>query len=144
MHKLVRILSAIATFCCCQMTSVAANAQDASAPIKLDFSFEWGDTISCSDDKSPVFTITNVPSGTTMIHFKMIDLDYPSGNHGMGDTVKYELGQTVFPKASLAIGTYRGPCPPRGAHTYQWTATAYGATKDVILGVGKASRNFPR
>jgi len=66
----------------------------------------------------------------------MIDRNNPH-NHG-GGKVAYS-GQK-----SLAYGAfrYKGPCPPSGSHTYQFTVKAIDA-KGKVLATAKAQKPFP-
>ncbi|MCB1416357.1 MAG: hypothetical protein KDJ64_08075 [Nitratireductor sp.] len=86
---------------------------------------------------NPAFKLSAVPDGTAKIRFKMKDLNVPSYNHG-GGTVTYSGGSTIAPGAF----NYKSPCPPNGAHNYQWTATALDA-KGKKLGEAKATKRYP-
>lgn len=98
--------------------------------------FEWGQTKSCFDSKSPPIKLSKVPKGTEKIRFKMVDIDAPSYPHG-GGTVAYGG------KASLPYGAfkYKGPCPP-SPHTYQITGEALDA-KGKVLAKASARKRFP-
>ena len=104
--------------------------------------FEWGDTPHCNTGNpsripNPVFTLANVPEGTTVIKFKMRDLDAPLYNHG-GGKVAYHGTDTI----DAGAFTYKGPCPPRTTHKYRWIATAVDADGDEV-GKTSATRPFP-
>ena len=111
----------------------------------FELSFAWGATPACSGGRpavvaSPEFRLANVPPGTRVIVFEMIDLAAPDFRHG-GGTVAYAGGDLV-PAGAFR---YLGPCPPAGPHRYRWTATARdrGTTFGRTLGEASASRSFP-
>jgi len=99
--------------------------------------FSWEGTSSCFDPKSPAFTLSNVPPGTTMLAFVMQDLDAPSYPHG-GGMVAYR-GEREVPRGAF---TYKGPCPPSGQHSYQWTVKAVDASGKT-LAVAQTMKRFP-
>ena len=113
---------------------------------EFSISFEWGDFPSCRSGnplnvENPIFTLTNVPDGTTWINFKMKDKRVPSFNHG-GGWVKYD-GNDRIERGQFK---YRSPCPPGGVHTYEWTAKALSEkkiSKKTTLGIAKASKDYP-
>ena len=72
--------------------------------------------------QNPAFKLKDVPEGTQFIRFKMVDLDVPNYDHG-GGVVKY-TGQSEIAAGAFK---YKSPCPPNGAHTYEWRATAQNA-----------------
>lgn len=111
----------------------------------FELSFRWGATPACDSGQpavvdSPEFVLANVPPGTRVIAFEMIDLNAPDFRHG-GDTVPY-AGEEVVPAGAFR---YLGPCPPAGPHRYMWTATARdrGTTFGRTLGEASATRSFP-
>ncbi len=91
----------------------------------------------CSS-KPPAFTVNGVPAGTKTLKFAMTDLNVPSYDHG-GGTVTYS-GSADIPAGSFS---YKGPCPPDGAHDYKFVVTAINAAGDTVLGRGQAVRAFP-
>lgn len=120
----------------------ALSAGTASA---RDFSirFTWGNIPLCTSGSpnrvtNPEFRLTNVPQGTRFIRFKLVDLDVPTYNHG-GGVVAWSGGTTV-PSGAFR---YKSPCPPNGAHSYEWTATAQSRRNGGRLGVAKARRDYP-
>jgi phosphatidylethanolamine-binding protein (PEBP) family uncharacterized protein len=113
----------------CAAAFLAVSAADASA---FSMSFRW-----CGSG-SPVFTLSDVPKGTTSLQFHMVDLDVPSFNHG-GGTVTYK-GQSTIPCGALK--DYTPPSPPNGSHSYQITVTALGAG-NANLGTATFTRKFP-
>ncbi|CUH51057.1 YbhB/YbcL family Raf kinase inhibitor-like protein [Shimia marina] len=116
-----------------------------AAPVSAEFRLAfkgWGDIPSCTSGRpnvvgNPEFSLTGVPSGTTTIQFKIKDLDVPNYNHGGSKKLK------INTDGQVAAGTfkYKSPCPPNGAHTYQWTATARKGGK--ILARATAARKYP-
>ena len=122
--------------------ALAGFALPASA---FELSFRWGATPACDGGRpavvdSPEFALANVPPGTRVIAFEMIDLAAPDFRHG-GGTVAY-AGNDLVPAGAFR---YLGPCPPAGPHRYRWTATARdrGTTFGRTLGEASASRSFP-
>ena len=108
----------------------------------FSISFGWGNLKKCTSGNpnrvsNPAFKLSGVPDGTAKIRFKMKDLNVPRYNHG-GGTVKYSGGSTI---ASGAF-SYKSPCPPDGAHNYEWTATALDS-KGKKLGEAKARKRYP-
>ena len=99
--------------------------------------FTWEDTGSCFDPKSPPFTLSNVPHGTAVLSFQMQDMDAPSYPHG-GGMVAYR-GQSQLPRGAFS---YKGPCPPSGQHSYQWTVKAVDGNGKT-LAVAQAMKRFP-
>lgn len=119
------------------MTLFAAPAQ------AFEIGFEWGGLKSCTNGSpktvdNPRFDLTDVPEGTQFIRFKMVDLNYPSFDHG-GGTVAY-TGQTTIEPGAFQ---YKSPCPPNGQHKYQWTATAQSKKSGGKIGAAKAVRKYP-
>ncbi len=106
-----------------------------SAGFTVDFT--WQGTESCFDPESPPFTLRGVPAGTLRLVFEMKDLDAPNFPHG-GGTVAYS-GQSAVLRGAFA---YKGPCPPVGQHSYQWTVRADDA-KGTALAVAQVMRKFP-
>jgi phosphatidylethanolamine-binding protein (PEBP) family uncharacterized protein len=100
--------------------------------------FSWEGTAACFDPKSPPFSLTEVPAGTKQLRFAMKDLDAPGFSHG-GGTVAY-TGQRELGRGAFA---YRGPCPPSGQHTYQWTVEAQDAAGKT-LATATATKKFPQ
>jgi len=129
------------------LTRLAAVALIASAlpAAAFELSFSWGTTPACNSGHpsvigSPEFKLTDVPAGTRVIEFQMIDLNAPDFRHG-GGTVPYAGGGLV------EAGTFRylGPCPPTGTHRYMWSAKAKdrGTTFGRTLGEASTARSFP-
>lgn len=112
--------------------------KDAPNLATIGLSFEWTEASRCSN-RSPAFTLENVPPGTATLQFRMVDLDFTAGNHG-GGTVRHDGGNTVPAGALLS---FAGPCPPVGPHRYEVVVTAVNAAGDTVLGRGKAMRPFP-
>jgi hypothetical protein len=113
----------------CAAAFLAVSTADASA---FSMSFRW-----CGP-RSPVFSLSDVPKGTTTLQFHMVDLDVPSFNHG-GGTVAYKEQSTV---ACGALTNYTPPSPPSGSHSYQITVTAIGSG-NANLGTATFTRKFP-
>ena len=110
----------------------ASNMQE----MKVSFSF---DTKGCAlNSPNPEIRVENVPEGTAFFQVSMTDFDARSFNHG-GGTVGND-GDGVIKKGSLK--NYKGPCPPSGSHTYEFTVRALNADKSLILGEGKAQSSY--
>ncbi|MEH6631433.1 MAG: hypothetical protein V7776_11420 [Halopseudomonas aestusnigri] len=117
-----------------------------SSPLKADdfsISFEeWGDFKKCTSGRpirvtNPLFKLNSVPEGTVLIKFSLQDLNARSYQHG-GGKIKYS-GQEITESGAFK---YESPCPPRGVHTYQWTAKAYD-TEGEILAKAKVKKKYP-
>jgi phosphatidylethanolamine-binding protein (PEBP) family uncharacterized protein len=102
----------------------------------MSLSFTWVGTAACSSTP-PAFKIASAPEGTKYLDFELKDFDAPNFKHG-GGTVDY-TGQSTIPAGAFS---YTGPCPPSGAHRYQWTVTALDAGKHAI-GRATATASFP-
>jgi phosphatidylethanolamine-binding protein (PEBP) family uncharacterized protein len=107
------------------------------AQSKFAVDFTWEGTASCFDPKSPPFSLNGVPTGTKVLRFAMKDLDAPSFPHG-GGSVPYS-GQNRIERGAFA---YKGPCPPEGQHSYQWTVEAQDGTGKT-LATATATKRFP-
>jgi len=106
-----------------------------TAGFSVDFS--WSGTSSCFDPRSPPFTLSGVPAGTKQLTLAMKELDAPGYPHG-GGSVPF-TGQSQIARGAFS---YKGPCPPQGQHTYQWTVQAQdGAGK--TLASATVARKFP-
>ncbi len=123
------------------MALAAAAFSATAAAAEFSISFEWGNIPDCRTGKaktvnSPRFVVKGVPAGTTQIQFRMKDQDAPQYNHG-GGKVK------ISSDGVIPFGTfkYKGPCPPRGTHTYVWTAIAKKGGKK--LATARAKRDYP-
>ena len=102
--------------------------------LAFETSFKW-----CGNG-SPIFTIANVPKGTSKIEFRLSDL-MSSYNHGGGE-VKY-TGQKIVPCGALGFSSYRGPFPPPGqTHVYRFDLRALDS-QGKALGTSSAERKFP-
>lgn len=109
----------------------------------FELSFEWGALKSCTNGNpntvaNPTFKLTDVPAGTKFIRFRMVDRNRPDVNHG-GGVVAWNGEKTIAPGAFK----YKSPCPPDGAHTYEWTATAQSKKSGGKLAEAKAKRKYP-
>lgn len=104
---------------------------------KFAADFTWEGTESCFDPKSPPFSLSAVPEGTKELSFQMKDLDAPSYPHG-GGSVPYN-GQKEIPRGAFS---YRGPCPPSGQHSYQWTVKAQDGSGQTLAET-KVTKKFP-
>jgi phosphatidylethanolamine-binding protein (PEBP) family uncharacterized protein len=106
-------------------------------------SVKWAETSGCSG-QTPNVTFSAIPKGTAKIDVKMVDLDYPTFNHGGGSVdftgkTKYEPGELLS-----MFSTYRGPCPPVGTtHRYEWTFDALDAA-GAVLKSAKATIPYKR
>jgi phosphatidylethanolamine-binding protein (PEBP) family uncharacterized protein len=109
----------------------------------FEFTFTWDGLKSCTSGTpntvaNPRFVLKDVPEGTKYIRFKLVDTKVRDFDHG-GGVVAYDGGTTVEPGAFK----YKSPCPPDGAHKYEWTATAQSKKSGGKLATAKASRNYP-
>ena len=109
----------------------------------FELAFDWGPLKSCTSGNpntvpSPEFQLSDVPEGTAYIRFKLVDKQAAGYNHG-GGTVVWSGGS----KVPAGAFKYKSPCPPNGAHTYVWTATAQSKKNGGKLGEAKAQRKYP-
>lgn len=129
--------SFFATTCCIAMLSSAATAGD------FAFSFSWAGLKSCTSGNpntvsNPRFVLKDVPDGTKFIRFRLTDKNVPGYNHG-GGVVPWSGGAAIEPGAFK----YKSPCPPGGAHVYEWKATAQTKRNGGVIATAKASRKYP-
>ncbi len=115
----------------------------ATPTFAFEISFTWDGLKSCTSGNpntvaNPRFMLKDVPEGTKFIRFKLVDTNVPEFNHG-GGVVAYS-GQTVIEPGAFK---YKSPCPPNGAHAYEWTATAQSKKSGGKLGIAKAARKYP-
>lgn len=130
--KIVSTLSAVSFF-------LVASATAAQADFSL--SFEWGNIPRCTSGNpntvpNPQFVIRDLPPGTETVEFRLVDRQVPDYNHG-GATLRLTQSGTV----PSGVFQYQSPCPPGGAHTYRWTATARQGRQ--VLGRATADRRYP-
>lgn len=126
------------------MAAVAVLLSAGVAQADMSVSFDWGDIPLCTSGNpnrvgNPAFVLKGVPEGTTVLDFRLKDLDVPSYNHGGG---KIKLAQSGNFSIPFGVFKYKSPCPPSGSHTYQWTVTAKAGNKK--LATAKASRDYPK
>ncbi len=108
---------------------------------KFSLSFKWGKIPYCNDGfpvtvQNPIFTLSNVTTGTNKIEFQLRDLD-DLYSHG-GETVTYTGQKVIKP----GVFKYESPCPPGRAHTYEWTAWAKDGSGNII-GSASARKKYP-
>lgn len=125
------------------LATIAALALAGPAAAEFKFSFDWSGLKLCTSGrpntvKNPAFNVSGVPAGTTVIQFKLTDLDVPSYDHG-GGWVK----MTADGAAKVGSFRYKSPCPPSGKHTYQWTAIAKTKKTGKTLATATAARKYP-
>jgi len=130
-------MARFAKICGAAAIAVLIGGAMSQAQSKFAVDFTWEGTAKCFDPKSPPFSLSSVPPGTKVLRFAMKDLDAPSFPHG-GGTVPYR-GQAQIERGAFA---YKGPCPPSGQHSYQWTVEAQdGAGK--TLATASVTKKFP-
>ncbi len=129
--KFATVAASIALLAACQTTKDAPNL----AALSVDWT--WEKKHGCSS-KPPAFNIGGIPAGTKTLKFEMTDLNVPSYDHG-GGTVTYS-GSGNIPEGAFS---YKGPCPPIGAHDYRFVVTAINAAGDTALGRGQATQAYP-
>jgi len=119
------------------VAAVVAGCQStATDAVRLTVDFGWMASDRCAT-QSPAFSVGNIPTGTETLDFRMVDLDVPTYHHG-GGRVAHD-GSGPIPRGAF---TYKGPCPPSGSHTYEWTVRALNADGTAV-GVGSAKKPFP-
>ena len=125
------------------LAAVLAAMVASPAAAEFKFSFDWAGLKLCTSGrpnvvKNPGFRVSGVPEGTTVIQFRLTDLDVPSYNHG-GGWVNMSKDGT----APVGSFKYKSPCPPSGKHTYQWTAVAKTKKNGKTLAKAVAARKYP-
>lgn len=122
------------------MSTSAAQAANFS------FTFTWDDLKLCNTGQpnrvsNPLFKVKGLPKGARYIYFELKDLAVPNYPHG-GGWVEITRDGTVAANSFR----YLSPCPPGGAHTYQWTATAKAEKSNgsPTLATATARRKYPQ
>ncbi len=109
----------------------------------LEVSFSWDGIRKCTGI-SPEIHVANIPADTVSFKVTLKDLDVPDYNHGGG--IVPNDGSGIIPKKALKAdfglkNRYKGPCPPMGAHNYEFTVIALDKNGKV-LAEGKAVQPF--
>jgi phosphatidylethanolamine-binding protein (PEBP) family uncharacterized protein len=122
---------------------VALALSVATPAASFEIAFTWDGLQPCTSGNpntvaNPSFVLTDVPEGTKYIRFKLVDKNVPGFDHG-GGVVAYSGQATINPGAFK----YKSPCPPNGAHKYEWTATAQSKKSGGKLATAKAAREYP-
>jgi hypothetical protein len=112
------------------------DGREAASVAVLGVDMQWTTQDRCATS-SPAFRISNAPAGTASLDFRMTDLDVPSYDHGGGRVAARADG--AVPAGAFS---YRGPCPPAGAHNYRWAVRALDAS-GTVLARGEVTRPFP-
>lgn len=112
-----------------------------SAQAEFSISFTWAGLAPCTSGRpstvpSPAFILRDLPAGTTEVRFRLVDLNVPQFNHG-GGRVGLNQGGQLPP----GVFRYKSPCPPNGAHTYEWRVEARSGNR--VLGTAAARRRYP-
>lgn len=113
------------------------NKQASANVVPLNVDFSWEGTSACGS-RSPAFTVANVPPGTDVLSFRMVDLDVPGFSHGGG-----QVAYKGSPEIRAGEFSYTGPCPPSGSHRYEWTVRAIDEPSGAVLGEGAVMKRFP-
>src|SRR5208283_69851 len=118
---------------------VAAIVSCPSGAFAMSVKFSWAGYQACSSS-SPAFNVSDVPTGTTRLAFKMVDQNVPSYPHG-GGTVSYDGAREI----TAGAFSYKGPCPPSGQqHTYEWTVRALNKNGKVLGSITTTEKFPPR
>lgn len=125
MKKMLTIGALVLAFMSTQLISPAFAAE-----FRIEFTWD-PDMERCFSKVSPEIKLFDVPEGTTQLRVKMVDRDAPAFRHG-GGKIDYN-GESAI--AQGALKKWKGPCPPSGAHTYEFTVDARVGKKKA----GKAS-----
>jgi phosphatidylethanolamine-binding protein (PEBP) family uncharacterized protein len=119
------------------VTGVTALGILPSDALAMSVKFSWKGYQPCST-RSPAFVVSEVPSGTAQLVFKMVDKDVPTYPHG-GGSITFTGNSEIHAGAF----SYRGPCPPSGQqHVYEWTVQALDG-KGKALASTTAAEKFP-
>lgn len=109
------------------ITGIAAIGILPPDAFAMSVKFSWKGYQPCSSS-SPAFIVSEVPTGTVRLAFKMVDKDVPRYPHG-GGTIAY----TDKSEISAGAFSYKGPCPPNGQqHIYEWTVQALDRNGKVV------------
>jgi phosphatidylethanolamine-binding protein (PEBP) family uncharacterized protein len=125
--------------CIAAVAGLAALVSFPSASLAMSIRFSWTGYRPCSSS-SPAFNVSDVPTGTARLAFKMVDKNVPSYTHG-GGTIAYDGGREI-PAGAFS---FKGPCPPSGQqHTYEWTVQALDSSGRAIATTTAAAKFPPR
>ena len=119
------------------VTGIAAFVTLQPNAFAMSVKFSWKGYQPCSSS-SPAFIVSEVPTDTVRLAFKMVDKDVPSYPHG-GGIIAY-TDKSEIPAGAFS---YKGPCPPKGQqHFYQWTVQALDRNGKVVAAT-TVVENFP-
>ena len=119
------------------VTSIATLAALPSDAFAMSVKVSWKGYEPCSTS-SPAFIVSEVPTGTVRLAFKMVDKVVPTYPHG-GGIIAY-TGKSEIPAGAFS---YKGPCPPKGQqHTYEWTVHALDKNGKVVASTTEVAK-FP-
>ena len=125
--------------CIAAIVGLAALVFFPPASLAMSVKFSWAGYQACSTG-SPAFNLSDVPTGTARLAFKMVDKNVPSYPHG-GGTIAYDGGREI----SAGAFSFKGPCPPSGQrHTYEWTVKALDSGGRAIATTTAAAKFPPR
>ena len=111
---------------------------------KLTVNYEWKISHKCGK-KSPEITISGIPSGSTQLDIKMVDLDYKSYDHGGGSLKNEEEFPEIFKITEGGLNRgYDGPCPPNfNSHGHDYEITVIAKDKgNQVLAKGSVAKTF--
>ena len=133
------MFKSMVTFAVFTLLPVSLSAEE----FKIEFT--WDGLRSCTSGNpnrvpNPIFKVSGLPKGAVGIDFRMIDKNVPSYNHG-GGWIEISSDGKVPAKSFW----YESPCPPNGAHKYEWTAKAktQKGWSGKTLATARASRMYP-
>src|ERR1035438_10393327 len=121
------------------ITGIAALGILSSDAFAMSVKFSWKGYQPCSSS-SPAFIVSEVPTGTVQLVFKMVDKAVPTYPHG-GGIIAY-TGNSEIPAGAFS---YKGPCPPKGQqHTYEWTVHALDKNGKVVASTTEVAKFSPQ
>ncbi len=121
------------------VAGIAALGILLSDGMAMSVKFSWTGYQPCSAS-SPAFTVSEVPTDTARLAFKMVDKNVPTYPHG-GGTIAY-TGKSEIPAGAFS---YKGPCPPTGQqHTYEWMVQALDRNGKAIAATTAVEKFPPR
>ena len=119
--------------------------QASFAQQKITVDYTWKLAHKCGKI-SPEITVSGIPTGSTELSVKMIDLDYRAADsfHG-GGFIKDDAGfPDQFTIAEASLKSFGGPCPPNfTSHGHDYEITVIAKDKNnQILGKGSVVKTF--
>ena len=140
MNIAIATLAIFFLFTGCENTDKKRELTPVENVAKISLDMNWSEKTECSHI-SPSMRVSNVPKGTSLLVFKMMDRNATKFNHGGGE-IKYSGDNEI---AEGALDSFNAPCPPKGlTHIYVMSLKALDSNQTHILGEGSVEKAFTK